>query len=43
MEKFKGRIVHTAQWPDDFGPTQWESQNIAIIGTGASSVQTTPG
>jgi len=20
METFKGRIIHTAQWPDGFGP-----------------------
>ena len=43
MDSFRGRIVHTAQWPDDFGPEQWKGQNIAVIGAGASSVQTTPG
>lgn len=42
IEKFKGRLVHTAGWPDDFGEEQWKDQKIAVIGSGASSVQTVP-
>ncbi|OAG34167.1 hypothetical protein AYO21_11699 [Fonsecaea monophora] len=43
METFKGRKVHTAQWPDDYNEDAWKGQTIAVIGAGSSSVQTTPG
>lgn len=43
IDSFKGRIVHTAQWPQDYGPEQWEGKNFVVIGAGSSSVQTTPG
>ena len=42
IQSFKGRIVHTAGWPDNFGEEQWKDQRIAVIGSGASSVQTVP-
>jgi cation diffusion facilitator CzcD-associated flavoprotein CzcO len=43
IETFKGKIVHTAEWPDNYGPEQWKGSCVAVIGGGASSVQTTPG
>ncbi|OCK79953.1 flavin-binding monooxygenase-like protein [Lepidopterella palustris CBS 459.81] len=43
MESFKGKIIHTASWPDDFGPEQWKGRRVAVIGAGSSSVQCTPG
>ena len=42
-EKFKGRIVHTAQWPSDYGAEQWKNETVAVVGAGASAVQTVPG
>ena len=42
LDKFAGRVVHTAGWPDDFGEKEWEGKSIAVIGSGASSVQTVP-
>ncbi|MDH4278722.1 MAG: NAD(P)/FAD-dependent oxidoreductase, partial [Acidimicrobiia bacterium] len=38
-EEFEGRIVHTARWPDDLDLAGAE---VAVIGTGASSVQLVP-
>lgn len=40
IEKFKGRIVHTAAWPKDFQAEQWKENRMAIIGSGSSSLQT---
>ncbi|KAK8236504.1 hypothetical protein HDK77DRAFT_379109 [Phyllosticta capitalensis] len=42
IDSFHGPVVHTAEWPRDFGPPQWKDQKIAIIGSGASSIQTLP-
>lgn len=42
IETFKGRIVHTATWPDDYQKEQWKNDRVAIIGSGASSIQTVP-
>jgi len=39
MELFKGQSCHTAQWRDDL---KLEGKRIGIIGSGASSYQTTP-
>jgi cation diffusion facilitator CzcD-associated flavoprotein CzcO len=38
-ESFRGKSFHTAQWPKDY---QVEGHNVAIIGTGASAIQTIP-
>ena len=43
IDSFKGRKVHTAQWPDDYREKDWAGETVAIIGGGSSSVQTTPG
>jgi cation diffusion facilitator CzcD-associated flavoprotein CzcO len=42
LDKFKGRVIHTAGWPDNFAEDQWKGLNVAVIGSGASSVQTVP-
>jgi hydroxyversicolorone monooxygenase len=41
-DKFKGRVVHTAQWPKDYQAEQWKNDRVAVIGSGASSIQTVP-
>lgn len=42
LDKFKGKVVHTALWPDDYREKEWENDRVAIIGSGASSIQTVP-
>ncbi|ATZ53328.1 hypothetical protein BCIN_09g01960 [Botrytis cinerea B05.10] len=42
IEKFKGKVTHTARWPDDYQEEQWKDESVAIIGSGASSIQTLP-
>ncbi|KAK4940114.1 hypothetical protein LTR10_019743 [Elasticomyces elasticus] len=42
MEKFKGRIVHTARWPKNYQAEEWKGDRVAVIGSGASSIQTVP-
>ena len=42
MEKFKGRVVHTAVWPKEYQEKEWENDRVAVIGSGASSIQTVP-
>lgn len=32
----------TARWPKDYQEEQWKNESIALIGSGASSVQTLP-
>jgi len=39
LESFEGPAFHTAQWHDDHDLT---GERVAVIGTGASSVQTVP-
>jgi 4-hydroxyacetophenone monooxygenase len=39
MERFKGRMFHTAEWPEDFDA---RGRRIALIGTGASAMQAAP-
>ncbi|TKA22440.1 putative sterigmatocystin biosynthesis monooxygenase stcW [Salinomyces thailandicus] len=41
-DKFKGRVVHTARWPKDYQKEQWQNDRVAVIGSGASSIQTVP-
>ena len=38
-DTFKGQRIHTAEWPAEFDPS---GKRVAIIGTGASAVQTVP-
>lgn len=41
-DKFKGKVVHTARWPSDYQAEEWKKDNVAVIGSGASSIQTVP-
>ncbi|KIW80202.1 hypothetical protein Z517_06817 [Fonsecaea pedrosoi CBS 271.37] len=43
LGSFKGRVVHTAQWPDEFNAAEWTGKKIVIVGAGSSSLQATPG
>ena len=42
IDTFKGRFIHTADWPNDYQKEQWEKESVAVIGSGASSIQTVP-
>ncbi|KAE8141862.1 hypothetical protein BDV38DRAFT_295692 [Aspergillus pseudotamarii] len=42
IEKFKGKVMHTARWPKDYQSEQWKQERVAVIGSGASSIQTVP-
>lgn len=42
-QRFKGRVVHTASWPENYKPEQWKDERVAVIGSGASSVQAVAG
>lgn len=42
LTRWTGRICHTAVWDKDYQAEQWKNDRIAIIGSGASSVQTVP-
>ncbi|GME65311.1 predicted protein [Neofusicoccum parvum] len=42
LENFKGRLLHTAQWDQDFSQEQWKGRSVAVIGAGASAVQVVP-
>lgn len=41
-DKFKGKVVHTARWPNDYQKEEWANDRVAVIGSGASSIQTVP-
>lgn len=34
LDKFKGRIVHTARWPKDYQAEEWKKDRVAVIGSG---------
>jgi cation diffusion facilitator CzcD-associated flavoprotein CzcO len=40
LESFEGELLHTATWPRD--EVDFTGKNVAIIGTGSSSIQTIP-
>ncbi|KAM3076422.1 hypothetical protein ACMFMG_007241 [Clarireedia jacksonii] len=42
LELFKGKLIHTARWPESYQEDQWNQESVAIIGSGASSVQVLP-
>lgn len=31
------------RWPEDYQKEQWKGEHVAVIGSGASSIQTVPG
>lgn len=39
LDQFGGRLIHTARWQADYDPT---GERVAVIGTGASSIQVVP-
>jgi cation diffusion facilitator CzcD-associated flavoprotein CzcO len=42
IEKFKGKVMHTARWPEKYWEDEWKQDRVAVIGSGASSIQTVP-
>jgi hydroxyversicolorone monooxygenase len=42
LENFKGKVIHTARWPEEYRQDNWKQDRVAVIGSGASSVQTVP-
>lgn len=42
LRSFKGKLIHTARWPVAYGADDWKNERIAILGSGASSIQTVP-
>ncbi len=42
LQSFKGRLLHTARWPDNYGPEQWKNERVAVLGSGASAIQVVP-
>lgn len=42
LGSFKGRVVHTAGWPEEYGEKQWRGERVVVLGSGSSAVQTVP-
>ncbi|VUC25603.1 unnamed protein product [Clonostachys rosea] len=42
LDTFQGRLIHTARWPVDYNQEQWKGQRVAVIGSGATSLQVVP-
>lgn len=42
IDKFKGKVIHTARWEEKYQEQEWKEDHVAIIGSGASSIQTVP-
>jgi cyclohexanone monooxygenase len=40
LDGFKGRVYHTGHWPHE--PVDFTGQNVAVIGTGSSGIQSVP-
>jgi hydroxyversicolorone monooxygenase len=43
LDVFEGKLLHTARWDPEYQAEQWKGQSVAVVGAGASSVQTVPG
>ncbi|KAK0661784.1 putative sterigmatocystin biosynthesis monooxygenase stcW [Lasiodiplodia hormozganensis] len=39
LEKFEGRLIHTADWPEDF---DFRGKDVGLIGNGSSAIQVLP-
>jgi alkyl hydroperoxide reductase subunit AhpF len=39
IEKFKGTLLHSANWDSSY---DWSNKNVAVIGIGSSGVQIVP-
>lgn len=42
LHSFEGRLIHTARWPDEFDKEKWGGQRVAVVGSGATSIQVVP-
>lgn len=42
LHSFKGRLIHTARWPSDYNEEQWKGDRVAVVGSGATSMQVVP-
>lgn len=42
LKSFKGRVIHSARWPDDYTAQQWKDERVAVLGSGASAIQIVP-
>jgi hydroxyversicolorone monooxygenase len=40
LDKFEGKVIHTARWPES--EQDWTGERVAVIGSGASSIQVVP-
>jgi hydroxyversicolorone monooxygenase len=39
VEQFKGKLIHSFVWPDNYRKEQWANERVAVIGAGASGLQ----
>ncbi|CAK1365721.1 putative sterigmatocystin biosynthesis monooxygenase stcW [Cercospora beticola] len=42
LHDFKGKLIHTARWPDEYTEKEWANDRVAVLGSGASSIQVVP-
>lgn len=42
LQDFTGRLLHTARWPEDYGPEQWSTERVAVLGSGSTAIQVVP-
>lgn len=42
LDTFKGRVIHTADWDQDYTAEKWKGENVLVVGSGASSLQVVP-
>jgi hydroxyversicolorone monooxygenase len=42
LQDFKGKVIHSADWPEDYTQEQWQEEKVAVIGSGATSIQIVP-
>ncbi|KAF7535015.1 hypothetical protein G7054_g5741 [Neopestalotiopsis clavispora] len=42
LQDFKGKIIHSADWPEDYTHEKWQKEKVAVIGSGATSIQIVP-
>jgi cation diffusion facilitator CzcD-associated flavoprotein CzcO len=33
LDTFKGKLVHTARWPEDYQAEAWEADKVVVIGS----------
>lgn len=42
LDSFKGKVIHSAKWPKEYTEEEWAKDRIAVVGSGASSIQIVP-